>query len=32
MKNINIALEDTEYEELIKRKGDKGWKAFIMEK
>lgn len=30
MKSIHISLEDKEYEELKKRKGNKTWKQWLM--
>jgi predicted CopG family antitoxin len=31
MKNINIVFEDSEYDQLSKKKGDKSWHDFILE-
>ena len=31
MKNINIAFEDEEFEELKKKKGDRGWKEMLQQ-
>ena len=31
MKHINIPVEDKEFEMLMKRKGSKTWRDFIME-
>ncbi len=30
MKNLNIPLEDAEHEALLKRKGNKSWREFIL--
>jgi len=31
MKTINETFEDAEYEALIKRKGEKSWRQFILD-
>lgn len=31
MKTINVTFEDPEYKILIKQKGDKSWRQFIIE-
>lgn len=31
MKTINETFEDNEFKELIKKKGDKSWRAFILD-
>jgi len=32
MKTLNIPLEDKEYDTLMKSKGEKSWREFILEK
>jgi len=32
MKTLNIPMEDKEYDELQKAKGDKSWREFVLEK
>lgn len=31
MKNITVVFEDKDFERLVKAKGDKTWRAFILQ-